>query len=48
MDRMDQLLLKMMEYDRQDAKRIQHFIKVHEFARLIGKLERLDEGTQMI
>ena len=34
---MDQLLLKMMEYDSQDAKRIQHFIKVHEFARLIGR-----------
>lgn len=48
MDRKDQLLLKMMEYDKQDAKRIQHFIKVHEFARLIGKLELLDEGTHEI
>ena len=45
---MDQLLLKMMEYDKQNAKRIQHFIKVHEFARLIGKIEWLDEGTQEI
>jgi len=45
---MERLLTAMMEYDRGDAPRIQHFIKVHEFARIIGKLEKLDEHTQFI
>ena len=38
----------MIEYDRGDAPRIQHFIKVYEFARIIGKMEKLDEHTQLI
>lgn len=45
---MERLLTAMMEYDRGDAPRIQHFIKVYEFARIIGKLEKLDEHTQLI
>ncbi|MCD8241725.1 MAG: HD domain-containing protein [Lachnospiraceae bacterium] len=45
---MERLLAAMMEYDKGDPKRIQHFIKVYEFARTIGKLERLDEHTQFI
>ncbi len=45
---LERLLTAMMEYDRGDAPRIQHFIKVHEFARIIGKLEKLDEHTQFI
>lgn len=40
--------MAMMEYDRGDAKRIQHFIKVYEFARMIGRLEGLDEHMQFI
>ncbi len=44
----ERLLTAMMEYDRGDAPRIQHFIKVYEFARIIGKLEKLDEHTQLI
>lgn len=48
METMERLLLAMTEYDRGDARRIQHFIKVYEFARTIGKLEQLDEHTQLI
>lgn len=38
----------MMDYDRGDPKRIQHFVKVYEFARTIGKMEGLDEKTRFI
>lgn len=44
----EQLILKMIEFDQGDSKRIQHFIKVYEYAHLIGKLEELDEKTQKI
>ena len=45
---LEQLILKMIEYDKGDARRIQHFMKVHDFARTIGRLEGLDETTQMV
>ena len=45
---MERLLTAMIEYDRGDAPRIQNFIKVYEFARIIGKMEKLDEHTQLI
>lgn len=48
MKKMDELLCAMIEYDKKDARRIQHFVKVHEFARLIGLSEGLDEKTQEI
>ena len=44
--REEQLLLladRMMEYDGGDARRIQHFIKVHDYARLIGIGEGLSD-----
>lgn len=44
----EQLILKMTEFNQGDAKRIQHFIKVYEYAHMIGKLEGLDERTQKI
>ena len=44
----EQLILKMTEFNQGDAKRIQHFIKVYEYAHMIGKLEGLDEHTQKI
>lgn len=44
----EQLILKMTEFDKGDAKRIQHFIKVYEYAHLIGTLEGLDSKTQKI
>ena len=36
----------MMEYDHGDVLRIQHFVKVYEFARMIGLMEGLDAKTQ--
>ncbi|MCH3973265.1 MAG: phosphohydrolase [Oscillospiraceae bacterium] len=42
----DRLLLEMVDYDSGDAKRIQHFIKVHSFAKLIGETEHLPQNTQ--
>ena len=39
----ERLLAAAIEYDKGDPKRIQHFIKVHSFARLIGKQEKLSD-----
>lgn len=44
----DTVYQKMMEYYSADPGQIQHFVKVHSFAALIGRLERLDEKTQLI
>ena len=40
-----ELMLKMIEFDASDAKRIQHFVKVASFARTIGLGEGLDADT---
>lgn len=45
---MEQLLLAMMEFFQGDAKRIQHFMKVYEFAKLIGTVERLEQEQQRV
>ena len=42
------LIQAMVSYDRGDAMRIQHFMKVHDFAATIGRLENLDEKTLFI
>lgn len=42
------LIEKMMEYYTGDPKRIQHFIKVYEFAKIIGEAEKLDPETMYI
>ena len=39
--KLNRLYEAMVQYDRGDAKRIQHFVKVHSFARLIGTEEGL-------
>lgn len=39
------LTVDAIAYDKGDAKRIQHFIKVHSFAELIGRMEGLDSHT---
>lgn len=44
----DDLLFAMFSYFRGDAKRIQHFMKVHSFAKLIGEQEELSEAEQFI
>lgn len=41
------LMMRMIEYDHGDPKRIQHFIKVHSFAALIGREEKLALKTQL-
>lgn len=42
------LMLAMIDYNSGDAKRIQHFIKVHALAKLIGIEEGLDVETQYV
>lgn len=48
MSRLNNLCKKMVEFYRGDPSRIQHFLKVHSFAKLIGQEERLDEKTLYI
>ena len=43
---LDRLLLAMADHDKGHPKLIQHFIKVHEFARLIGVCENM-EASQL-
>ena len=43
-----QLMRAMINYDSGDVPRIQHFVKVHNFAATIGVAEHLDEETQFI
>ena len=43
-----QLISSMIEYFRGDAKRIQHFIKVYNFAAFLGRQEQIDEETLFI
>lgn len=44
----DELIIKMTEFNAGDPKRIQHFIKVYEFAHVIGVKERLEDGALRI
>lgn len=44
-EKLKQLYLAMWKWDAGDAQLIQHFAKVHSFARLIGTCEGLDEKT---
>lgn len=44
----DMLEQKMMRFNRKDPKRIQHLMKVHRFAQMIGRMEQLDEHTQFL
>ena len=44
----EQLILKMTEFYKGDPKRIQHFMKVYEYAHTISILEGLDEETRKI
>lgn len=42
----EQLIFKMTEFYKGDPKRIQHFIKVYEYAHMIGKLEGVDKKPE--
>ena len=41
----NRLFLEMTDYFKGDQKRINHFVKVHSFAKLIGESEKIDEKT---
>lgn len=43
-----ELQMAMIQYYSGDPKRIQHFLKVFELAKMIGEREALDAGTQHI
>lgn len=45
---LNKLTMEMIEYYAGDPKRIQHFLKVHELAKLIAANEGLDEKTRLI
>lgn len=42
------LIRAMVDFDRGDAPRIQHFLKVHDFAATIAALEGLDEESSFV
>ena len=44
----NQLHLTMIELYKGDAKRIQHFCKVHSYAKLIAETENVDKNCQFI
>lgn len=48
MNKNNELIQEMIAYYTGDPKRIQHFLKVYEFAKLIGESEKLDTKTQHI
>ena len=44
----NKLHFEMIRLYRGDAKRIQHFCKVHSYAKLIAEMEKVDEDTLFI
>jgi uncharacterized protein len=38
----EKLIYEMIKYYHNDPKRIQHFMKVHSFSKLIGVMENID------
>lgn len=44
----EELLIKMVEFNEGDPKRIQHLLKVYEFAHIIGAKEKIDTNTLFI
>ena len=45
---LEPLILKMISYDHGSPERIQHFLKVHSFAKTIAVSEHLDEKTCLL
>lgn len=45
---LNKLYKEMIQFYEGEPKQIQHFVKVHSFARLIGQEEGLEERTQQI
>ena len=44
----EQVIQKAVAYDKDDARRIHHFLKVYAYADTIGRLEGLSEDEQSI
>lgn len=44
----DHATLAMIDFEKGDPERIQHFLKVHRFAQLIARNEQVDEYTQFV
>lgn len=44
----DLLGLEMIRFNQGDAKRVQHLLKVHRLAQMIGRMENLDAHTQFL
>ncbi len=47
-DIIDLLTQEMIGFNQNDLQRINHLIKVHRFAQMIGHMEQLDEHTQFL
>lgn len=45
---LNKLFMEMIDYYAGDAKRIQHFVKVHSFAKRIGEMEHLEEESMLV
>ena len=43
-----EIIMQAMEYDQGDAKRIQHFLQVYNFAKMIAIGENLEESSRKI
>ncbi len=48
MNQLNKLFHAMIKYYHGDPKRIQHFVKVHSFAKLIAESEQIDDRTLFI
>lgn len=48
MEKLDALRMRMIEWERGCPKRVQHFLKVNQFAEAIGMGEHVDEHTLFI
>lgn len=45
---LDHLAWEMLRFNRMDPARMQHLLKVHDFTKMIGLREHLDEHTQFV
>lgn len=43
-----QLARRMVEYSRGNQQDIEHFLKVYAWVQILGRLENLDEDTQLL
>lgn len=48
MSKLSELIMEMIRYYKGDAKRIQHFLKVHSFSKMIGESEVLKSDMQEV